>query len=191
MSTLSFVASLVHSLAWPTSVVAVVVVLRQPIGAALHRLSKARVGPVEAEFDQELAEVRKELTAAPEATALAARPGDVVETLSLPEELSRLAEISPRAAVLEGFTRIEARLHEMLREAGVEVSARSSGPALARLARKHSLISEESLNAIEGLAVMRNLSAHSPGEEISTLRAREYVVLADATLYALHRPPTN
>jgi hypothetical protein len=187
VSGLEFIASLVHSLAWPAAAVVMVVVLRKPIGAALQRLSKAKVGPVEAEFDQELAEVREELKRAPE---LASQPAGEQTTsmLSLPDELTRLAEASPRAAVLEAFARVEARLRELLTDAGVEVREGLSGVALARLAHQHELISAESLKAVEGLAVMRNLAAHSPTDEISVQRARDYLALADAMLYPLRGP---
>jgi len=189
---LAFTASLVQSLAWPSSAGVIVVVLRKPIGAALQRLSKAKVGPVEAEFDHELAEVRKELQRAPEAAQSVEGAGEgLVSMLSLPEELTRLAEASPRAAVLEAFARIEARLAELLAEAGVEVIGAQSGVALARLAHRHELVSGETLNAVEGLAVMRNLAAHNPTDDISVERAREYLALADATLYPLRAKPTR
>ncbi len=192
MDGLAFTASLVQSLAWPSSAVVIVVVLRKPIGAALQRLSKAKVGPVEAEFDQELAEVRKELQRASEAAQSVEGAGEgLVPMLSLPEELTRLAEASPRAAVLEAFARIEARLAELLTDAGVEVIGAQSGVALARLAHRHELVSSETLNAVEGLAVMRNLAAHSPTDDISVERARDYLALADTTLYPLRTKPTR
>lgn len=185
MSGLAFVASLVESLAWPTSVVLIVVTMRKPIAAAMTRLSKARVGPVEAEFEQGLAEVRHDLRHAPE---LATHTGDTpTPMLSLPEELTRLAAASPRAAVLEAFARIEARLRELLADAGVNVDDRQSGVALARIAHRHQLISDETLNAVEGLAVMRNLAAHSPTDDISLDKALDYLALADAMLYPLRR----
>lgn len=46
---------------------------------------------------------------------------------------------------------------------------------LARLAQRQGLVSDETHNAIEGLAVMRNLSAHNPSDDISTDRARDYL----------------
>jgi hypothetical protein len=41
------------------------------------------------------------------------------------------------------------------------------------------------LNSIDGLAVLRNLAAHGRSDGTSTERARDYVSLADAVLYAL------
>ena len=184
MNWLAFVASLVRSLAWPAGIVVVVIVLRRPIGVALGRgVRRLRAGPVEVEFDQELAEVREELRRSPE---LAAEPELVPG--SVVEELARLAELSPRAAVMEAFARIEERLAELLDSAKVQ-HPRIGGRGLASLARKEGLISDESLAAVEGLAMLRNLTAHSPADNIGPERARDFLVLADATLYALRAKP--
>ena len=181
MNWLAFIASLVHSLAWPAGVVAVVIVLRRPIGVALGRgVRRVRAGPVEVEFDQELAEVRQELRQSPELASVE------VPALhaSLSEELARLAEVSPRAAVLEAFARIEARLAELLNGAGVEVRP-PQGRALALLAHNRELISDETRSAVDGLSVLRNLAAHSTEDNIGAKRARDYLALADAVLYAM------
>ena len=163
----------------------VVIVLRRPIGAALGRgVRRLRAGPVEVEFDQELAEVREELRRSPELAAEPQRlPG------SLTEELARLAEVSPRAAVLEAFARIEARLTELLPKADAESYRGFGGRALARQARDRGLISDETLTAIDGLSVLRNLAAHSPTDDIGAERAHDYLALADAVLYALRAKP--
>ena len=57
---LAFIASLVHSLAWPAAIAVAVIVSRRPLGGALGRgVRRLRAGPVEAESGQELAEVRQ------------------------------------------------------------------------------------------------------------------------------------
>ena len=48
----AFVESLVHSLAWPAAAIAVVIVLRKPIGVVLGQgVRRVKAGPVEVEFD--------------------------------------------------------------------------------------------------------------------------------------------
>jgi hypothetical protein len=184
---LAFVASLVHSLAWPAGVLAVVIVLRKPIGVALGRgVRRLKAGPVEVEFDQLQAEVREELAHSPE---LAEAQVPALEG-SLREELSRLAEASPQAAVMAAYRQIEARLAEMLNSTGAS-SRMLGGRALARQARQRNLISDETLAAIEGLSVLRDLTAHSSSGDIGVDRARDYLALADAVLYALRSKPPN
>lgn len=179
---MTFVASLVHSLAWPAAVFGLVVLLRRPLGEALtHGIRRLKAGPLEIEFDQEATEVREEIRRIPEVAAAEPRRLPV----SLADELARLVEVSPRAAVLEAFARIEERLEDLLEKAGKRPDRRLGGPALARLASGHKLISIETGDAVQGLSVLRNLAAHAPRDDIGTDRTRDYVAMADAVLYAM------
>ena len=58
------------------------------------------------------------------------------------------------------------------------------GRALARTARQRELISDETLAAIEGLSVLRDLTAHGNGD-IGVDRAREYLALASGLLMSV------
>jgi hypothetical protein len=186
VSWMAFVASLVRSLAWPVGIAVGIFIVRRPLGLALSRgIRRVRAGPVEVEFDNELDEVRQELRRSPE---LAAADEPTLEA-GVSVELARLAVASPRAAVLEAFATIERRLSELLLEAGIAVG-RPTGRSMARLAHENRLISDETLSAIDGLSVLRNLAAHSPTDDIGGDRARDYLALADAVLYAL-RPKPN
>jgi hypothetical protein len=111
---------------------------------------------------------------------------------SLSEELSRLAEIAPGAAVVAAYHRIEDRLAEMLDSASPGERSYSvlGGRALARMARQRGLINDETLAAIEGLSMLRDLTAHASGD-IGVDRARDYLALADAVLYALRSKPST
>jgi hypothetical protein len=187
----AFVASLVQSLAWPAGVATVVIVLRKPIAAVLGQgVRRLKAGPVEVEFDQVQAEVREDLARSPELAEAAPAEGQAsAPATSLDKELSRLAELSPEAAVMEASRRIEYRLAEMLDDAGVP-HRRIGLRGLARLAQEHGLISDETLAAIEGMSVLRNLVAHVRGD-IGVDRARDYLALADAVLYALRPKPSS
>jgi hypothetical protein len=53
------------------------------------------------------------------------------------------------------------------------------------VASRHGKISEEALNAINGLSVLRNLATHGQVPDLNPTRALEFVHLADAVLFAL------
>lgn len=185
MGWMSFVASLVQSAAWPVAVFALVFLMRKPLREAVsHRLLRLKAGPVEAEFDREAAEVREEVRRIPEVAAAEPRQ----EPVGLADELLPLARVAPRAAVMEAFVRIEARLAELLQTVGLSAPKRS-GRQVASLAFDQNLISRETLDAIEGLQNLRNLAVHGR-DEIGFERARDYVAMADAVLFAMRHKPT-
>lgn len=178
MSWLAFVASVVSSLAWPSVVAAAVVVLPRPIGDALSRgVHRLRAGPIEVVFDRELTAIGTEISE----TATKAAP----EAAQLSRELSRLVELSPRVAVLEAFTRVEARLSQMLEDRSDVWLAPGLGLMKAQVAHQRGWISDETLKAIEGLATLRDLIIHTPDVDLGTRRARDYIALADAILVTL------
>jgi hypothetical protein len=109
-------------------------------------------------------------------------------------ELEPVAELSPRAAVMEAFARVEAELRRIVTlppslKPDDDELARFGARHLAVIARTHDRISEPSFSAIDGLVVMRNLAAHAG--QIDRQQALEFVHLADAVLYALsHDKPS-
>jgi hypothetical protein len=184
---MEFVASLVASLAGPVAVVVLVVVFR-PVLAQLAaggvRRWKAGPAGVEVEYwDRETSEVKASIGQQVPAGE-APLPGG-----SLSEELAEVVTVAPSAAVLEAFSRIEAELRRIITGAGVvpeEQLSRMSARQLSLLGLEHDLITPESANAIEGLAVMRNLAAHGQANtQLDQTRALEFVHLADAVLFAL------
>lgn len=183
----AFVASLMRSLAWPAGVLAVVIVLRRPIGVVLGQgVRRLKAGPVEVEFDQIEAEVREELARSPELADDTPVPAPVG---SLSEVLAGLAETSPKTAVLTAYQRIEDRLTQILQSADALPRDWTRARGLAKIASDRGLISDEARGAIEGLSLLRDLTAQS-GLDISTDRAREYLSMADAVMYALRfKPP--
>lgn len=101
--------------------------------------------------------------------------------------LDEIAEISPTGAIVEAFGQIEVSLRSLLEQDGVDNLDRPwSVRRLAGVANERGLITAETLDAIEGLSVMRNLAAHGGQEDLSPQRAHEFVALSHAVLYAIN-----
>ena len=185
---MEFVASLVGSLAWPIAVVVLVIVFRPVLSQlASGGVRRWKAGPagVEVEYwDHEKLEVteaiRKQVPAGAKIPALPAGESTI-------DDLTEIAQSTPRAAVVEAFIRIESELTQILKGAGLLADARPMGARqLALMALDHDLITAESANAIEGLAVMRNLAVHGGDDgQLDQQRAIEYLHLAEAVLFAL------
>lgn len=189
MTVLQFIASLVSSLAWPLAVLVIAVIFRAQIRQLMSRpLRRFRAGPVEMEFDRLLSEVE----VAVERPATAA-PGEEQRSESpVIEELEGLVTTSPVAAVMDAHAAVERELRDLVLEAApdADVSRMAMGQLL-RLALDHGVITPEAAKAVEGITVMRNLTAHGRANEVTVERARDYLALVDAVLYTLRQKPSR
>jgi hypothetical protein len=97
MDTLTFIAKLVEFLAWPSAAVILVLLLRGEIKGLFRYVKKVKAGPMEAEFEREV----KELKATAEAQPQLLPPPEG----ATPEKqmLIQIVQINPRSAVLEAW----------------------------------------------------------------------------------------
>ena len=185
---MEFTVALVDAAAWPVAVLVLAILFR----GALHALASGEVrrwkaGPSGVEFeywDHEAAAVkeavREELPSAIDKAFELESP--------LIDQLHRVAQETPAAAIIQAFATVEAELRRIVVTGGPTAEAeasRMSARRLAVLALDADLITPESASAIEGLTVLRNLSAHGQAHQLDAGRAAEYLLLADAVMYAL------
>lgn len=196
------VLEFISSLAWPVVVLVVVLILRPTIIQALSgQLKKAKVGPVEVEWDRTLSEARHDLAGAgprladPRPARLHGGEAASENQVGLPTpaglmaELSSLAEVDPGSAILETYDRIEQYLRALVEDARPGMSRGLSGAALAAAARDLGIINEEMFRVFQGLAVLRNLAAHGyVPDDRKHSQALEYIALADAAMFSAQRP---
>ena len=153
---------------------------RKPIVTALASAAgHLRAGPFEMAWEQALSTVEQEIDQRP--TRSQGDLGDVGG------RLGELADASPAGAIVEAYGRIEASLRNLVEKHGVDgIEDAWSVHRLADLAYGHNFITAETMQAIEGLSVLRNLAAHGRGGDLSAQRAREFVALADGVVFAIN-----
>jgi hypothetical protein len=117
LSGFEFISSLVGSLAWPVTIVLVVVLLRERLKAVLTALSERfpfltemQAFGVQAKFQEGVEQVKKEVSKLESSIVIAGDPGQLppLITAANEERYRQLADLSPRATILEGFIRLEA-----------------------------------------------------------------------------------
>lgn len=172
MDWLTFIASLIESLAWPTAVVLLVWVLRRPLNALLPLLQHLRYKEFEIDFGRQVGEVSEDI-----ARKL---PGETVLTLPSDEE-ARLADISPRLAVLEAWIQVETATLGAARAAGNEGLQNKAGAFQAlRILEQHGSLDPGIVSLIRVLQELRNEAAHAPDFALSKESALEYAASARA-----------
>jgi hypothetical protein len=178
MDTSQLIASLASSLAWPVAVVCIAVLFRAQLKTLLtEHLRHIEAGPLKADFDRIGSDVHTVLDQA----------GIPPSTKAGTDDLADLAEREPVVAIPEAFARVELELRNALAAINEQPSDDASAMTLAQKALEQGLISPLTINAIEGIAVMRNLAVHGPRREVTVKQAQEYLALVDSVLYAMRQ----
>ena len=162
---------IIKALAWPLSVTWLGYIFRSEVRLLLNRMSSFKYKDVEASFERELAEA--ENNAKRIITSVAPSSQD----LSQKEQLFRISEVSPRAAVVEAWTLIETAAIKNGLISGTAIQ-RTNPKMIVEYLVKSGEFSPESINLIEQLRRIRNQASHMSDFEISQNEAERYLDLA-------------
>jgi len=171
---LTFVSKLAETLAWPAVVLIVVSLLRKEVSALLAIVKKVKAGPVEAEFEREINELKSVADAELPAVERQA------SATSGQNELEQLAQINPRAAIIEAWRRLELAARSALSRLGISMNWRDAASPLAhaRSLAKNALLSQEELVLFNDLRNLRNMSVHAENFSPTLEAALSYIEVA-------------
>ncbi|MCA2933345.1 MAG: hypothetical protein ING36_14005 [Burkholderiales bacterium] len=169
---MDYFVEIVKATAWPTSIIWLGYMFREEVRLLLGRLSSMKYGEVEARFGKELAEaeVGAQKLGIPksESTQL---------NLKQKEQLFRIAEVSPRAAIVEAWTLIETAAAKKGLTSGTTIP-RTNPKMIVEYLNSSGKFSAESLGLIEQLRRIRNQASHLPDFAITQNEAERYLELA-------------
>jgi len=170
---LSFIASIAGSVAWPGSVIGLVLILRRPIKDLLPLLQRLKYKEFEIEFGRRVEEVKEELAhELPPETVLA-------PTGEQAGALARLAEVSPRSAVLEAWRDVEVAALEAAQKLGGEAFRNRTLTFQAiRLLERSEALDRNVIGLLRDLRGLRNQAAHAPDFALTKESALEYAASA-------------
>src|SRR5262249_55904528 len=115
---LTFVSHSIASAAWPVTALIIIVMLRKPLSGLIPLLQRLKYRDLELQFGREIQEVRQEVQAELPAGGMQA-PSSTTETIA-----ARLAEVSPRSAVLEAWRQVEDALLRAAQRRQIDVRGR-------------------------------------------------------------------
>jgi hypothetical protein len=163
---------LIKALAWPSAVIWISYIFRSEVRQLLGRVSSFKYKDVEASFGKSLSEAEKS------AESIKKPKVEVSDAdLSQKEQLLRIADVSPRAAVVEAWTLIETAAMKNSLTSGVALKRTNPNMILDNLSASGKF-SPESIELINQLRQIRNKASHLPDFAISQSEAERYLDLA-------------
>ena len=165
-----FFASLVNSISWPLMIGIAICAFKREIANLLPLVTKLRAGPMEASFREKVSDIERE------SSEIAIEPS---QTDSIDDELERLTElarISPRAAIIESWLKLEFTLSTLVwRNAGSPAPDTSTPHKLMLELKSLNLLDSTEMNLLKKLQGLRNEAVHLAETSISSASAKDYI----------------
>jgi hypothetical protein len=176
MDTSTLIVELVKAGAWPGVSMALALMFRRPLINLVEglKLTRLKRGDWQADFQEVLAETKREVAALPPITDASSAP-----MLIGAEDVGTGA--AAVGAVVAAWNQVEAAVNHAAQAAGVTAHA---FPEKVRSLAANGALSIPTVDAINGLRMLRNLTVHAP-EPIAPEKAREFLHMANAVLFAL------
>lgn len=169
---MNYLVEIIKAIAWPLTIIWIGYYFKAETRSILARLSSLKYGDVEASFEKELA--KAELSAK---IVNIPPPPSSKENINQKEQLLRIAEVSPRAAIVEAWALIEIAAVRKGLIAGTTVP-RTNTKMIVEFLNSSGKFSPESISLIENLRQIRNQASHLPDFFITQTEAERYLELA-------------
>ena len=163
---------LIKALIWPVATIWLGYMFRHEVRQLLDRVSKLKYKDMEADFEKSLAEAESNAKKITQSNT-----EDGPRNLSQKEQLLRISEISPRAAVVEAWTLIETSATKNGLVSGT-VIPRTNAKMIIDCLDSSGKFSPYSLALINQLRQIRNKATHMPDFSVTQLEAERYLDLA-------------
>lgn len=177
MDWLTFISKLVEALAWPAIVVWLLWYLKEHLPSLATSIRKFKVSGVEMEFER-----KAELLAAETQQALPRGNTSDAPDFEEPEvmRLRKVAQVSPRGAILEAWVRVERLAEELVLKAGLEVPGRGGTYQIIDRLLQLDVLTPPQVIAFQDLRRLRNMAAHATDEQVTPEAVENYIRSAAA-----------
>jgi hypothetical protein len=183
MGWLQFLASLINSLAWPSTLVTLVVLFRAPVRRALLSLTRLKYKDLELDFRHELKELEKE------AMAIDITPQSPKKIVSkkrgsseLLQEAEQLGKNFPEPAVAVAWQAVEDEIMQAVMRLAIspDYPAHNSALKNAELLKAQNAIDQRTFELLNRMRNLRNMAVHGGhgASLITTDEALEFLALA-------------
>lgn len=177
LSGLEFILGMTNSLVWPATVVTCVVLLRNDIGSLIRKIRRLRHKDTELDFERGL----------DEAIESAASQDELSAPVEKDDDLSELARLSPRGAIIESWLHVERSLKDYAERHRLDIDERKP----FRLGRgfmqslDYEPLGKGVIETLRKLRVLRNEAVHLKDTDLDYEDAEKYQQLSKRVMQVI------
>jgi hypothetical protein len=180
MDWLTFFSSIINALAWPATLIVLLILIRKQLPQIAKSLRRLKYKDIEVEFGETAKAIANEVKAiVPAAQTENKIAGQEKEEVKA--RLEAIAELAPRAAILESWLQVEAAAADVIRQNNLDVSTPYPGPLRLRDSlHKGGILNKRQIAIFEQLRTLRNEAVHVPDAEFTKAAVSNYIESAIA-----------
>jgi len=181
MNTETFIIEILKAVAWPLTIVLIVLILKRPIVQLFPSLQKMKFKDFELEFNKEVQQLSNEtMRTSPDIF-------NFNQTNIFDNDFNNAIQYSPREEIIKAWIKLEDSARGALKKQNVKLSRLdySSPLHLANRLRENKLLDSSKIGIFNNLRNLRNEAAHSYRFNIMPESAREYINIADSLMHYL------
>ncbi|MCJ7525659.1 MAG: hypothetical protein MUP71_10640 [Candidatus Aminicenantes bacterium] len=183
MDWLNFIASLFKAIAWPCAAVAIVLMLRRTLNQILPDLKRLRIKNIELEFESQVAKAKAEIEST---TTQKVFLENSMQHKNEIEYYKSLAEVSPRAAVLEAWHPFEMEASKIAETIGIaKPGVPLQMPQLIEGLKREGILKDDEAKAVTRLRAVRNEVVHGPSINLPVKSIAEFSVVLQELTHAM------
>lgn len=193
MDWLTFVSKLIDSLAWPVVALVLGLVFRKKVLALIPAIRKFKAGPLEAEFELAVKEVRAsaaEASTQQEPAANGNAEGKRVEGTKEIVATLLNARHDPTGIILEGWGKVDGELFRLGRQLGQFVEPLTGTTKVYEAVLSSDVLPEETRRLVRELRDLRNKVAHVVVVPTSDA-AQDYILAVERVVELIHNYRKN
>lgn len=180
---MGYLVEIIKALAWPVSIIWLGYLFRSEVRMLLGRLTVLKHGETEISFSKNLEKAEEKAFQINDINDVDFR-GDTPEDINQRDLLYKIAEISPRAAIVEAWTLIETAAVKSNLVMG-STFKRTSAKLIQDNLINTGKFGKDSIELINELRQLRNKASHLPDFAISQSEAERYLDLAIKSAHAI------
>jgi len=171
---------LVGSLVWPITVLIIVFMFRLELAKAFSRLTNFKYKELEIQFGNQLEKVEKSVKRISARSSINVKTTTTAEltVVSKRDQLIKIAELSPRSAIMSAWFEIENALTKISNESLKQSAPYSKLSQTIRELVDKKIMDESVIDIYRDLHQLRNQAVHHPEFNLSQNEAERYIDVA-------------
>jgi len=160
---------------WPATLIWILIYFKRDLRSLIERMNQLKYKELEANFERDISNVHAQVLSKKSSEKISIAHSENQAELDVTNQLYRIAQISPRAAIVEAWRHLENKINDFGRYYGLTAKGFASEKQILENLQREDKLDDQFLVLYAALRELRNRAAHKTEFPLSQQSAQEYI----------------